>query len=107
MLIISLVSGIILASLSGAAYLAIKYHDLYKSILEKTYNYIFVTFMCFMSFISGHVAGALFPDFLNIKTMFHLYSSLSLAMVVAIFGYLHLLDNIGRKISKNENQKQK
>jgi len=117
-LIFSFASSIILALLSGAAYLAIKHYDVYDEIFSKILIFVFILFLTSAAFLFGYDFG--FSELSEFITEQHknislpkqkLRASLFGFIILAFFAiqaYLYLLDFIGKKIKQsNENQSKK
>jgi ABC-type microcin C transport system permease subunit YejE len=114
-LILSFASSIIIALLSGAAYLAIKHYNVYDEIFTKILTFLHFLFFTSIAFISGYDFGLLeLSKFIaeqheNISLPKKELSDFLYIFIIAAFivinVYLFLLDFIGKKIKQsNENQ---
>lgn len=111
-LINTTISGLILASLSGLAFLALQHYDVFNDLFFKLIGAIFVVYLTASSLLLGYRYGFLSLQELiakqtpNISIPEPEYSSSIFAYLMIGFiilqAYLYLLDYLGAKIKKSK-----
>jgi len=116
-LISAIISGLIIAILTGSTIFAIKYHDVFDEISTKIMTILFFIFACLSGFLLGYDAGlkelstfiakqhsSIYIPEPKYHTSYY-YWLFSIYIVTQT--YLFAIDYLGRKIKENKNQKQK
>lgn len=116
-LVTTIVSGLILAILTGIAALAIKHHDVFDDIFYKIMIVIYFALGCSAAFFIGYDVG--FDELSKFITTKHPtisvpkqhypenYYAWATIFFVAIIAYIFFLDYLGKKIKEKQSQNTK